>query len=86
MDISDHYGIFHRLNRYCTSNGSSQLLKDINETRIEKYRECILNADWAVLNVYEDCETYYKHFMTMYFQTSKSRNDIEIDPRGLLQG
>ena len=58
MDISDHYGIFHILDKHCTTNDSSQLLRGINESRIEKYKDCISNTDWTALNVYENCETY----------------------------
>ena len=63
MDISDHYGIFHILDKYCEHDDCSQLLRVINESRLDRYRECILNIDWNALNVYEDCETYYKHFI-----------------------
>ena len=63
MDISDHYGIFHIMDKQCTTNDSSQLLRVINESRIEKYKDCISNTDWTALNVYENCETYYKYFI-----------------------
>ena len=63
MDISDHYGIFHIMDKQCAINDSSQLLRVINESRIEKYKDCISNTDWTALNVYENCETYYKHFI-----------------------
>ena len=49
--------------KQCTTNDSSQLLRVINESRIEKYKDCISNTDWTALNVYENCETYYKHFI-----------------------
>ena len=44
MDISDHYDIFHIMDKQCTTNDSSQLLsmlRVINEFRIEKYKDCI---------------------------------------------
>ena len=63
MDISDHYGIFHIMDKQCTTNDSSQLLRVINESRIEKYKDCISNTDWTALNVYENCETDYKNFI-----------------------
>ena len=63
MDISDHYGIFHIMDKQCTINDSSQLLRGINESRIEKYKDCILNTDWTALNMYENCEIYYKYFI-----------------------
>ena len=63
MDISDHYGIFHIMDTQCTTNDSSQLLRVNNESMIEKYKDCISNTDWTALNVYENCETYYKHFI-----------------------
>ena len=84
MDISHHYGIFHILDKHCTPNDFSQLLKVINESRIEKYKDCISNADWTALNVYETCDEFtniyiyvYIYIYDMYFQSSKSRNDIE---------
>ena len=63
MDISDHYVIFHILDTQCTTNDSSQLLRVINESGIEKYKDCISNTDWTALNVYENCETYCRHFI-----------------------
>ena len=66
IDISDHYGIFHIMDKQCTTNDSSQLLRVINESRIEKYKDCISNTDWTALNVYENCETYYKHFIDKF--------------------
>ena len=33
---------------------------------MDRYRECMLNIDWNALNVYEDCETYYKHFIDKF--------------------
>ena len=41
MDISDHYGMFNILDKHCLINDSSQLLKVINKSRIEKYKDCI---------------------------------------------
>ena len=44
MDISDHYDIFHIMDKQCTTNDSSQLLsmlRVINESMIEKYKDCI---------------------------------------------
>ena len=81
------------MDKQCTTNDSSQLLRVINESGIEKYKDCISNTDWTALNMYENCETYYKHFIDvfkniydhgMYFQSSKSRNDIETDSHGSL--
>ena len=69
MDISDHYGIFHILDKYCEHDDCSQLLRFINESEMGKYRECILNIDWNVLNVHEDCKTYYKHFTDKFKNT-----------------
>ena len=63
MDISDPYGIFHMLDKHCAINDSCQLLRVINESRTENYKDCILNADWTALNVYGNCETYYEHFI-----------------------
>ena len=40
------------------------LIMNLRWTNI--YRECILNIDWNALNVYEDCETYYKHFIDKF--------------------
>ena len=59
MDISDHCGIFHILDKYCEHDDCSQLLRVINESKMDRYRECILNIDWNALNVYEDCETMF---------------------------
>ena len=50
-DISDNYGILHIKDKQCTTNDSSQLLRVINESRIEKYKDCISNTDWTALNV-----------------------------------
>ena len=66
MDISDHYGIFHILDEYCEHDDCSQLLRVINESKMDRYRECILNIDWNALDVYEDCESYYKHFIDKF--------------------
>ena len=63
MYIADHYGMFYIMNKQCTNNDSSQLLRAINESRNVKYQDCISNTDWTALNVYENCETYYKHFI-----------------------
>ena len=66
MDISDHYGIFHILDKHCATNDFSQLLRVINESRIEKYKDCILHTDWTALTEYVNCETYYKHFIDKF--------------------
>ena len=66
MDISDHYGIFHILDKYCEDDDCSQLLRVINWSKMDRYRECILNIDWNALDVYENCETYYKHFIDKF--------------------
>ena len=55
---------------------------------MDKYRECILNIDWNALNVYEDCDTYYKHFIDKFkiqIQSSESKTGTEIDSLGSLQ-
>ena len=38
MDISDHYGIFHILDKYCEHDDCSQLLRGINESKMDRYR------------------------------------------------
>ena len=49
--------------KYRSINVSCQLLSVIKEFRIEKYKYCILNTDCTALNVHENSETYYKHFI-----------------------
>ena len=60
----------------------------MNEFRIALYKDCILDTDWTALIVYDNCETInttlmnLKMYMTMYFQSSKTKNDIEIESHG----
>ena len=58
-DISDHYMIFHISEGY-------QLIRLVNETRMTKYKERILDTDWSVLDVYDTCESYFSSFMNIF--------------------
>ena len=65
-DISDHYIIFHVWDKICPSNDQFQLVRLINGKRMETYKRSISDTDWSILDQYENCESYFKHFMDMY--------------------
>ena len=37
-----------------------------NERRINEYKDSICNIDWSILDTYETCEAYFKHFLKMF--------------------
>ena len=61
-DISDHFMIFH-ISEKCSPE--YQLIRLVNETRMTKYKERILDTDWSVLDVYDTCESYFSSFMNI---------------------
>ena len=65
MDILDHRGIFHLLDKYCATDDPFQLLRVIHGPRIEIYKDCIgfdiTHTDWTTQKVYDNCENCYKH-------------------------
>ena len=65
-DISDHYMIFH-ISEKCSPNIEEyQLIRLVNETRMTKYKESILDTDWSVLDVYDTRESYFSSFMNIF--------------------
>ena len=65
-DISDHYIIFHVWDKICPSNDQFQLVRLINDKRIETFKRAVSDTDLSILDQYENCESYFKHFMDMY--------------------
>ena len=65
-DISDHYMIFHISEKCSPDIEEYQLIRLINETRMTKYQERILDIDWSVLDVYDTCESYFSSFMNIF--------------------
>ena len=65
-DISDHYIIFHISDKYCPELAEYQLIRLVNEPRIEKYKERILQIDWALLDCYNSCQSYFSAFMDVF--------------------
>ena len=65
-DISDHYMIFHISEKCSPDIEEYQLIRLINETRMTKYKERILDIDWSVLDVYDTCESYFSSFMNIF--------------------
>ena len=65
-DISDHYIIFHIWDKICPSNDLFQLVRLINDKRIETFKRAVSDTDWSILDQYENCESYFTHFMDMY--------------------
>ena len=43
-----------------------QLIRLVNEPRMTKFRESILDTDWSVLDVYDNCESYFASFMKIF--------------------
>ena len=65
-DISDHYIIFHIWDKICPSDDLFQLVRLINDKRIETFKRAVSDTDWSILDQYENCESYFTHFMDMY--------------------
>ena len=65
-DISDHYIIFHVWDKICPSNDQFQLVILINDKRMATYKRYTSDADWSILDQYENCKSYFKLFMDMY--------------------
>ena len=65
-DISDHYMIFHISEKCSPGIEEYQLIKLVNETRMTKYKERILDTDWSVLDIYDTCESYFSSFMNIF--------------------
>ena len=65
-DISDHYMIFHISEKCSPDIEEYHLIRLINETRMTKYKERILDTDWSVLDVYDTCESYFSSFMNIF--------------------
>ena len=65
-DISDHYMIFHISDKCAPDIEEYQLIRLINESRMLKYKERILDTDWSILDVYDTCESYFSSFMNIF--------------------
>ena len=65
-DISDHYMIFHISEKCSPGIEEYQLIRLVNETRMTKYKERILDTDWSVLDIYDTCESYFSSFMNIF--------------------
>ena len=58
--------IFHISEKCSPDIEEYQLIRLINETRMTKYKERILDTDWSVLDVYDTCESYFSSFMNIF--------------------
>ena len=65
-DISDHYMIFYISDKCSTDIEEYQLIRLVNEPRMTKFKERILDTDWSVLDVYDSCESYFASFMKIF--------------------
>ena len=54
-DISDHYMIFNISEKSSPDIEEYQLIRLVNETRMTKYKERILDTDWSELDTYDTC-------------------------------
>ena len=64
--ISDHYMIFHISQKCSPGIEEYQLNRLVNEIRMTKYKERILDTDWSVLDIYDTCESYFSYFMNIF--------------------
>ena len=64
--ISDHYIIFHISDKYCPQLAEYQLIRLVNEPRTEKYKVRRLQIDWASLDSYNSCQSYFSAFMDVF--------------------
>ena len=65
-DILDHYKIFHISDKCSRDIEEYQLIRLVNEPRMTKFKERILDTDWSVLDVYDSCESYFASFMKIF--------------------
>ena len=65
-DISDQYIIFRVWDKICPSNDHLQLVRLINDKRMEIFKRAVSDTDWSILDKYENCESYFKQCMDMY--------------------
>ena len=65
-DISDHYMIFHLFEKCSSGIEEYQLIRLVNETRMTKYKERILDTDWSVLDIYDTCGSYFSSFLNIF--------------------
>ena len=76
-DISDHYIIFHVWDKICPSNDQFQLIRLINDKRMETYKRSISDTDWSILDQYENYQSYFKHWFTVGLKESiKKKNKL----------
>ena len=62
-DISDHYPIFHiTLCHKKPKEENYQLIRLINGSNLEKYKNGIQNHDWTQVNNYNSCQAAYTYF------------------------
>ena len=43
-----------------------QLLRLINKSRMTKYKECLLDTNWSILDVYDAYKSYISSFMNIF--------------------
>ena len=65
-DISDHYMIFHISEKCSPDIEEYQLIRLVNETRMTKYKERILDTDWSVLDVNDTREPCFSSLMNIF--------------------
>ena len=58
--------IFHISEKCSPGIEEYQLIRLVNETRMTKYKERILDTDWSVLDIYDTCESYFPSFMNIF--------------------
>ena len=62
-DISDHYPIFHiTLCHNKPKEENYQLIRLINVSNLEKYKNGIQNHDWTQVNNYNSCQAAFTYF------------------------
>ena len=65
-DFLDHYMIYHISDKWSPYVKECQLFRLMNESRKTKYKECILDTDWFLLNEYDTRESYFSSFMNIF--------------------
>ena len=43
-----------------------QLIRLINKSRMTKYKECLLDTNWSILDVYDAYKSYISSFMNIF--------------------
>ena len=92
-DISDRCMIFHISDKCSPDIEKHQLIRLVNESRITKYKEHILDTGWSILNECDTRETYLSSSSNIFeciynesFPVIKAKGSTEIAFLGWLQG